>query len=168
LRFKWGFIGADKQVILGDVQKVEMQTNTILGCRNATLDAAVVMLKSGKAGLNLQGMSWMVSLAPIPIASDETQAKGIRSMVPIYLGRCNRFGQQKRTRWYMLNVAYETHDRTPILQRDMRISQAEALTRIDPNRAAKKTDRRKEVDKDRDNSQPQANEGGLESLVETQ
>lgn len=45
-------------------------------CREGALDAAVVSVKSGKNGCNLQGMNVMVSLGYIGQASEEEQAKG--------------------------------------------------------------------------------------------
>jgi hypothetical protein len=62
--------------MLGVVRTEEMQRDTIEQCYRGTLDVAVATLKSGKAGCNLQGMTWMVSLGPIAISSDEEQAQG--------------------------------------------------------------------------------------------
>jgi len=52
------------------------QASTIRKCRKGKLDAAVVSVKSGKNGCNLQGMNWMVSLGWIPAYTEEEQAKG--------------------------------------------------------------------------------------------
>jgi hypothetical protein len=71
-----GFIGAQNERILGITHTRDTHKATIKQCFKGALDAAVVMLKSGKAGCNLQGMNWMVSLLPISIDVDEQQAKG--------------------------------------------------------------------------------------------
>lgn len=63
--------------MLGRKYDLEMQEDTIKQCSTGTLDAAVVSVKSGKNGCNLQGMNWMVSLGYIGRATEEAQAKGI-------------------------------------------------------------------------------------------
>ena len=50
------------------------------------------------------------------------------------LGRCARTGQEKETRFYVLWVEGEKQDEAPRLMRNSRISEAEALTRLDPER----------------------------------
>jgi len=55
-----------------------LQNKTIQGCRQGSLDAAVVSVKSGKNGCNLQSMNWMVSLGYIGQATKE-QAKGMKN-----------------------------------------------------------------------------------------
>lgn len=74
---KFGFIGAKAARLCGTKYNDESQSRTIQLCRQGALDAAVVSVKSGKNGCNLQGMSWMVSLGYIPQATEEEQAKGI-------------------------------------------------------------------------------------------
>jgi hypothetical protein len=74
---KFGFIGAKAARLCGKKYDKEHQSETIQLCRQGVLDAAVVSVKSGKNGCNLQGMSWMVSLGYISQATEEEQAKGI-------------------------------------------------------------------------------------------
>jgi hypothetical protein len=76
LRLKFGFIGAKAAKLCGTKYDGEKQTETIQLCRQGLLDAAVVSVKSGKNGCNLQGMNWMVSLGYIGQATEEEQAKG--------------------------------------------------------------------------------------------
>ena len=62
---KLGFIGAKAARLCGKKYDDESQNRTIQLCRQGALDVAVVSVKSGKNGCNLQGMSWMVSLGYI-------------------------------------------------------------------------------------------------------
>ena len=73
---KFGFIGAKAARLCGKKYDDESQARTIQLCRQGALDAAVVSVKSGKNGCNLQGMNWMVSLGYIAQATEEEQAKG--------------------------------------------------------------------------------------------
>jgi len=73
---KFGFVGAKAARLCGRRYDSEGQNETIQLCREGALDAAVVSMKSGKNGCNLQGMSWMVSLGYIAQATEEEQAKG--------------------------------------------------------------------------------------------
>ena len=73
---KFGFVGAKAARLCGRKYDNEAQNETIQLCREGALDAAVVSVKSGKNGCNLQGMSWMVSLGYIAQATEEEQAKG--------------------------------------------------------------------------------------------
>jgi hypothetical protein len=77
LNLKSGFIGAQQAYMLGRKYDLELQENTIQQCGVGSLDAAVVSVKSGKNGCNLQGMTWMVCLGYIGRATEEEQAKGI-------------------------------------------------------------------------------------------
>jgi len=72
-----GFIGAKAARLLGVTYDNKSQNDTIYKCRHGLLDAAVVSVKSGKNGCNLQGMSWMVSLGWIGRYTEEEQAKGM-------------------------------------------------------------------------------------------
>jgi hypothetical protein len=84
LDLKFGFIGAKAARLCGTKYDNEKQKTAIQMCRQGLLDAAVVSVKSGKNGCNLQGMSWMVSLGYIGQATEEEQAKGpICSIVSI-------------------------------------------------------------------------------------
>ena len=74
LRFE--FIGAKAARLCGKKYDEATQSRAIQLCREGALDAAVVSVKSGKNGYNLQGMSWMVSLGYIAQATEEEQAKG--------------------------------------------------------------------------------------------
>ena len=65
--------------MLGRKYDVNSQADTIRQCEAGTLDAAVVSVKSGKNGCNLQGMNWMVCLGYIGRATEEVQAKGVMS-----------------------------------------------------------------------------------------
>jgi hypothetical protein len=76
LGLKAGFIGAKAARLCGTKYTDAKQKETIQLCRQGLLDAAVVSMKSGKNGCNLQGMSWMVSLGYIAQATEEEQAKG--------------------------------------------------------------------------------------------
>jgi hypothetical protein len=76
LRLKFGFIGAKAARLCGVKYDEEKQAETQQMCRQGLLDAAVVSVKSGKNGCNLQGMSWMVSLGYIAQSTEEEQAKG--------------------------------------------------------------------------------------------
>jgi hypothetical protein len=76
LRLKVGFIGAQEATLLGTKYSKWQQARTIRKCSKGELDAAVVSVKSGKNGCNLQGMNWMVSLGWIPAYTEEEQAKG--------------------------------------------------------------------------------------------
>ena len=71
-----GFIGAKAARMLGKKYDEEHQEDTIQKCGKGNLDAAVVSVKSGKNGCNLQGMTWMICLGWIGQASEEEQAKG--------------------------------------------------------------------------------------------
>jgi len=73
---KFGFVGAKAARLCGRKYDNKAQNETIQLCREGALDAAVVSVKSGKNGCNLQGMSWMVSLGYIAQATEEEQAKG--------------------------------------------------------------------------------------------
>jgi hypothetical protein len=77
MKLKYGFVGAKAAKLCGQRFDNESQNTTIEMCRAGTLDAAVVSVKSGKNGCNLQGMNIMVSLGYIGQASEEEQAKGI-------------------------------------------------------------------------------------------
>jgi hypothetical protein len=72
-----GFIGAKAANMLGRRYDNKSQENAIKKYRQGSLNAAVVSVKSGKSGVNLQGMNWMVSLGYIGRATEEDQAKGI-------------------------------------------------------------------------------------------
>jgi hypothetical protein len=76
---KFGFIGAKAARLCGRKYDEASQNETIQCCRQGSLDAAVVSVKSGKNGYNLQGMSWMVSLGYIGQATEEEQAKGAKN-----------------------------------------------------------------------------------------
>jgi hypothetical protein len=72
----FGFIGAKAAVLCGIKYDEDRQQETIRKCRQGLLHAAVVSVKSGKNGCNLQGMTWMVSHGYIGQATEEEQAKG--------------------------------------------------------------------------------------------
>jgi hypothetical protein len=72
----FGFVGAKAARLCGTKYDEQSQNKTIQLCRQGVLDAAVVSVKSGKNGCNLQGMNWMVSLGYIGQATEEEQAKG--------------------------------------------------------------------------------------------
>jgi hypothetical protein len=85
LGLSFGFIGAKAAKLCGKKYDEESQKKTIQLCRQGALDAAVVSVKSGKNGCNLQGMNWMVSLGYIGQATEEEQAKGTQRHVSIHL-----------------------------------------------------------------------------------
>jgi hypothetical protein len=76
LGLNFGFIGAKVARLCGKKYDSVSQNKTMELCREGALDAAVVSVKSGKNGCNLQGMNVMVSLGYIGQASEEEQAKG--------------------------------------------------------------------------------------------
>jgi hypothetical protein len=78
LELSFGFIGAKAAKLCGKKYDEESQNQTIQLCRQGAVDAAVVSVKSGKNGCNLQGMNWMVSLGYIGQLTEEEQAKGTR------------------------------------------------------------------------------------------
>lgn len=82
---KFGFIGAKAARLCGKKYDAESQNQTIQLCRQGALDVAVVSVKSGKNGCNLQGMSWMISLGYIAQATEEEQAKGIIMIFSFHL-----------------------------------------------------------------------------------
>jgi hypothetical protein len=127
------------------------QNDYIRQCRAGTLDVAVVSVKSGKNGCNLQGMNWMVSLGYIGQYSEEEQAKGIASLQTMLTpGRCCRVGQQKPTRFYVLWVAGQPQDEAPHDANKLRMTEAEALTRMEPKRLLKKVVKKVDDDDDDD------------------
>ena len=73
---KFGFISVKAARLCGKKYDEVTQSQAIQLCHEGTLDVAVVSVKSGKNGFNLQGMSWMISLGYIGQATDEEQAKG--------------------------------------------------------------------------------------------
>ena len=81
------------------------QNDCIKQCRAGTLDTAVVSVKSGKNGRNLQGMNWMATAGYISQYTEEEQAQGIAPLQRMLItGRCCRVGQKKPTRFYVLWV----------------------------------------------------------------
>jgi hypothetical protein len=78
---RFGFIGAKAARLCGRKYDEASQNQTIQLCRQGLLDVAVVSVKSGKNGCNLQGMNWMVSLGYISQATEEEQAKGILNLI---------------------------------------------------------------------------------------
>lgn len=73
---KYGFIGAKEAKLCGRKYDNASQSKTMELCQQGALDAAVVSVKSGKNGCNLQGMNIMVTLGYISQATEEEQAKG--------------------------------------------------------------------------------------------
>jgi len=78
---KFGFIGAKAARLCGRKYDEASQSQTIQLCHEGALDVAIVSVKSGKNGCNLQGMNWMVSLGYISQATEEEQAKGILNLI---------------------------------------------------------------------------------------
>jgi hypothetical protein len=84
LKLKVGFIGAQGQMLLGTRYTPEMQEKTVRQCgtdAERNLDVVVVSVQSGKNGVNLQSMSYMISLGWISIHEAEVQALGIGHLV---------------------------------------------------------------------------------------
>ena len=92
----------------------------------------------------------MVSLLPISIDVDEQQAKGLPWIFVRMLmlaGRCNRQGQKKMTRWYVLQCENELQDVVSNTQRLERISQSDAILKYRADEMAK----RREAQRSRNN-----------------
>ena len=77
LKLRVGFLGQKGKPVMGMPQKLTDQAETIRKCDDGELDVVVVMVQSGKVGLNLQSMNVMISLNPISQASEQEQAQGI-------------------------------------------------------------------------------------------
>ena len=75
-KLRWGFLGALNTKIKGKAQTPTDQQEVVNRAQRGEYDVLIVSVESGKAGLNLQMMRWMVSLYPISRASDYEQAKG--------------------------------------------------------------------------------------------
>ena len=75
--------------------------------------------------------------------------------ISLILGRCARTDQEKETRFYVLWVEGEKQDEAPRLMRNSRISEAEALTRLNSERIERGKKRKRgtsESGMDRDDS----------------
>ena len=67
-----------------------------------------------------------------------------------WTGRCCRVGQHKPTRFFVIWVEGEPHDQAPRDANKLRIKEAEALTRMAPQRLQKRGDKRNRDDRNED------------------
>ena len=93
----------------------------------------------------------MASLGYIGQYSEEEQAKGIASLQTMLTpGRCCRVGQKKPTRFYVLWVEGQPQDEAPRVANQLRMTEAQALTRMEPKRFLKKGVKKADEDENED------------------